>query len=123
MRVLWDRGEASVAELQQRLGAEAPLAYTTVATMLARLERRGLVRHRAEGRTFIYQPAVSADELGRSVVDELLANVFGGSPTEMVSQLLESEYVDAVELTRIKELVRRHEAARRVESKGVHGGK
>jgi predicted transcriptional regulator len=123
MQVLWSCKEATVAELQQQLETSSPLAYTTVATMLGRLERRGLVTHRTEGRTFIYRPTVTEDDVGRSVVGELLESVFGGSPTEMVSQLLESDYVDADELNRIKELVRRHEAAQRQAATGERRGK
>ena len=54
MQALWDKGEATVADVLQALSDHSELAYTTVATMLRRMEARGLVTHRAEGRTFIY---------------------------------------------------------------------
>ena len=59
MRVLWELGPATVAEVQERVGGE-PLAYTTVATMLRKMEDRRLVAHRQEGRRFVYGPLVSA---------------------------------------------------------------
>lgn len=109
MRVLWDRGEATVAEVQELLDLEKPLAYSTVATVLSRMEQKGLVTHRAEGRVFYYQPAISEDGVGTSLVDELVDRVFGGSPSALVSHLLESEQVDPTELDRIKRMVSQHE--------------
>ena len=57
MKVLWSQGEATVAEVHRAVGAERDLAYTTVATMLRKMEARGLVRHRLEARSFVYGPA------------------------------------------------------------------
>jgi predicted transcriptional regulator len=109
MRVLWDRGEATVAEAQELLDLERPLAYSTVATVLSRMEQKGLVTHRAEGRVFYYRPAVSEDGMGTSLVGELVDQIFGGSPSALVSHLLDSEQVDPGELDRIKRLVSKHE--------------
>ncbi len=113
MQVLWDRGEATVAEVQELLDLERPLAYSTVATVISRMEQKGLVTHRAEGRVFYYRPAVSEDGVGESMVGELVERVFGGSPSELVSHLLESDQVDSGELDRIKQLVRQHERQRK----------
>src|SRR5512143_1144068 len=57
LRVLWDRGEATVAEICDALRPSRALAPTTVATLLSRLERRGVVRHRTVSRQFIYAAA------------------------------------------------------------------
>ena len=113
MRVLWDRGEATVAEVQELLDLERSLAYSTVATVISRMEQKGLVTHRVEGRVFYYRPAVSEDGVGESMVGELVERVFGGSPSELVSHLLESDQVDSGELDRIKQLVRQHERQRK----------
>jgi BlaI family penicillinase repressor len=109
MRVLWERGEATVAEIQDLLDVERPLAYSTVATVLSRMEQKGLVTHRAADRVYYYQPAVSQSETGESIVGELVERVFGGSPSELVNHLLSSEQVDAEELQRIKELVEEYD--------------
>lgn len=114
MQALWDRGEATVAEVQETLAAShEPLAYTTIATLLARMERRGLVKHRAEGRTFIYAPLLSQDKASSSLLGELLGRFFDGRPSELVSHLLEREEIDSRELSRIKLLLAEHETARR----------
>jgi BlaI family transcriptional regulator, penicillinase repressor len=112
MRVVWDFGEATVADVQQALDLERPLAYSTVATVMSRMEQKGLLRHRAEGRVFHYRPAVSEDGIGTSMVGELVERIFGGSPADLVSHLLKSEQVDSDELDRIKQLVRQYEKGR-----------
>ncbi len=110
MQVLWNRGEATVAEVQEMLDLERPLAYSTVATVMSRMEQKGLLTHRAEGRVFYYRPAVSEGGVGESMVGELVERIFGGSPSELVNHLLDTEQVDASELDRIKQLVREHES-------------
>jgi len=105
MRVLWSGGPAGVAEVQERLGGE-PLAYTTVATMLRKMEDRGLLGHREEGRRFVYEPAVSADEVTRSMADDLVDRLFDGSLAATVSHLLKSRDVSPGELARLERLIR-----------------
>src|SRR6058998_1667911 len=83
MKRLWDRGEATVADVHQVLGRERDLAYTTVATMLRKMEARGLVKHRTEGRSFIYRPAVAADAVTRGMADHLLEGLFEGSLADL----------------------------------------
>ncbi|APZ93384.1 BlaI/MecI/CopY family transcriptional regulator [Fuerstiella marisgermanici] len=108
MRVLWEHGEATVAEVQQFLDTDPPLAYSTVATVLSRMERKGLIAHRTKDRQYCYRPVVSKDGAGQSLVGELVDRVFGGSPAELVNHLLASDQIDKDELERIKELVIEH---------------
>ncbi len=109
MRVLWEHGEATVAQLQDWLQTDPPLAYSTVATVLSRMESKGLVKHRCEERVFYYQAAVTQEDAGQSMVDDMVNRIFDGSPSELVNHLLDSEQVDAAELQRIKKLVRDYE--------------
>jgi BlaI family penicillinase repressor len=120
MRVLWDRGQATVAEVQEALLPERSLAYSTLATILSRLEDKRQVCHEVRGRTFVYKPLLAEEDASQSMLSRLVEGVFGGSPAELVSQLLQSQDVDAEELQRIKELVQRHVAARRRGEKGDH---
>ncbi len=105
LQALWHLGEASVAEVHQALGPEHH-AYTTVATMLRKMEDRRLVEHRAEGRKFIYQAAVSADEVSRSVADHLVDRLFEGSLADTVSHLLSTREVSLEELDRLERVIR-----------------
>jgi predicted transcriptional regulator len=105
MKALWDRGEASAAEVQEALGVETGLAYTTVATMLRKMEQRGLVKHHAEGRRFIYQPAVAPETVTRSMADDLLERLFEGSLADMLSHLLSTREVSREELRELERLI------------------
>jgi predicted transcriptional regulator len=112
MQALWRRGQATVAEVQSDLSADRPLAYTTVATMLTKMERKGLVAHTREGRTFIYQPLIDEQRVSRSMVADLAERLFGGSVTELVSHLLDECDVKPGELARLKSLIAQKEKER-----------
>jgi len=109
MQLLWERGELTVAEVQEALGGCTKPAYSTVATVLGRVEKRGLVQHRQEDRTYFYSASVS--ETG--VVKDFVDKVFGGITAELVSHLLENEQLPATELERIKQLIRNYEKSHR----------
>jgi len=105
MKVLWARGEATVAEVHADLGREARFAYTTIATMLRKMEPRGLVTHRADGRTFIYAAAVAEEQVGRGMAEHVLDRLFEGRLANMVSHLLTTREVSSDELARIEQLI------------------
>lgn len=111
MRVLWQSAPASVAEVQDRLGGE-PLAYTTVATMLRKMEDRGLLRHREQGRKFLYEPAVSVEEVTRSMADDLVDRLFEGSLSQAVSHLLDCRQVSRRELVELERLIQQRKNRR-----------
>ncbi len=105
MRVLWHRGESTVAEVHAALSEERGLAPTTVATMLTKMEKKGVLRHRTEGRKFVYRPLVSEGAVQRSMVGDLKERLFGGNVTAFVSHLLAEHELDAQELRRLKDLI------------------
>ena len=105
MRVLWERGEASVVEIWEALRPERGLAQTTVATLLSRLEKRGAVAHRREARQFVYRAAVTEPQVRRVMVRELTARLFDGDVTALVSHLLSAREVSAGDLAKVKELI------------------
>ena len=105
MQVLWSRDEASVADVQRAMTGRR-LALTTVATMLVRLEQRGLVSHRAEGRQYIYRSRVSPAEVRETVTRELLRSLFDGDVTAFVTQLLDSRKLTREEVADLQRLVR-----------------
>ena len=111
MRVLWESGPASVAEVQQRLGGQ-PLAYTTVATMLRKMEDRGLVAHDETQRRFIYRPAITAEEVTRSMADDLVDRLFEGSLSQAVSHLLDCRQVSRRELVELERLIQQRKNRR-----------
>lgn len=105
MRVLWDAGEATVAEVRDALSEDRDRALTTIATMLSKLEKKGVVTHRTEGRQFVYRPLVAETTVARSMVNELTERVFGGDVSALVSHLLTEQDIDNQELQRLIALV------------------
>jgi len=112
MKVLWAGGEATVAEVHKALAAESDLAYTTVATMLRKMEARRLVKHRTEARSFVYRAAVGEEAVSRSMADHLLEGLFEGSLAHMVRHLLSNREVSRAELSQLEELIAERKNAR-----------
>jgi len=105
MHVLWSRDEASVTDVQRAMTGRRR-ALTTVATILVRLEQRGLVSHRAAGRQYIYRSRVSPAEVRETVTRELLRNLFDGDVAAFVSQLLDARKLTREEVAELQRLVR-----------------
>ncbi len=102
MDILWDKGNATVAEVAQALKARPPLAYTTVLTVLRILEKKGYLRHEEQGRAFRYEPAVDRETVRRKELKHVLKRFFENSPQLLVLNVLEQEKIDLEELKRLK---------------------
>lgn len=89
LRVLWDVGEASAAQVRETLQAKRPLAYTTVLTLLERLVRRELVTRRKVGRSFVYASAQNRELMRRAAVRQVLDLFFDGSSRSLTVWLHE----------------------------------
>jgi predicted transcriptional regulator len=109
MQALWRRGRATVAEVQSDLAPARNLAYTTIATMLTKMERKELVDHERDGRTYVYRPLVERDQVRGSMLVDLVERLFGGDVTALVSHLLDECDVTPDELAKLKQLIRQKE--------------
>jgi predicted transcriptional regulator len=105
MKVLWSRGESTVAEMVAATAAEGELAYNSVLTTIRILESKGYVTHRQEGRAFLYNSAVGEDEASRSEVRQLLQRFFGNSRERLLLSLLGDDELTPDELRRLKEML------------------
>jgi predicted transcriptional regulator len=105
MKILWSSGEASVGAVHEELPGDRDLAYTTIATMLRKMEARGLVKHRLEGRSFIYRAAVGEEAVSRGMADHLLDRLFEGSLADMVHHLLSTREISREELGKLEKLI------------------
>ena len=110
LRIVWDRGEATVQDIWEALHAERGLAQTTVATMLSRLERRGVVTRRAQSRQYHYQAAVTEQEVQHSMVGELTERLFDGDVTALVQHLLSGDAVRPGDIAKIRDMIARVES-------------
>ena len=115
MRALWQRA-TTVADITAALEPERRLAPTTVATLLRRLEARGLVRHRTRGRQFVFEATVPEHEVRDSMVGDLTDALFGGNAAALVSHLLTEHDIAPGDLARVKQLIVAHEARARKEN-------
>jgi predicted transcriptional regulator len=113
MRVLWDRGQATVAEICEAVRSERGLALTTVATLLSRLEKRGIVSHETRARQFVYQALVTEADIRRSMVHELTEQLFDGDVAALMSHLLTAREISSGDLNRIKAMLAEHQAGRK----------
>jgi predicted transcriptional regulator len=106
MRVLWERDEATVAEVHEALFEERGLAPTTIATMLRKMEDKGVVAHRVEDRHFVYRAMVTEDTVRSSMVGELLDRLFAGDPAALVSHLVADHAIEEEEIERLRALLK-----------------
>jgi predicted transcriptional regulator len=81
------------------------LAYTSVLTTVRILEQKGYVRHRQEGRAFLYSPCVQEQEASRSEIRHMMQRFFGDSRERLLLSVLGDEEIDADELRRLKEAI------------------
>lgn len=105
LQVLWDRGEATTQDVWEAVNEERSLALTTVATLLSRLEKKGVLTHRRDGRQYVYRATVTRAEVRRSKVRELTENLFGGDAAALMTHLVRADEVDAGELARIRDMI------------------
>lgn len=105
MRVLWRGGEATVQDVREALSKDKPLATTTVATMLSRLEKRGIIDHKTDDRQYVYFPLVSENEVRRSMVKDLVSNVFRGDFAALMSHLVKESEIDPDDLESLKQMI------------------
>lgn len=116
IRVLWDKGEASAAEVQQAMKRSRPLAITTVSTLLARLEKKGIITHRNAGRTFVYRARVTELDMRRKAISGVIRNLFRGNPSEVVGQILSERDVSEEDLERMRRMIQDARLAERKKS-------
>ena len=105
MNVLWHKDEAAVADVHEALLAERGLAPTTIATMLTKMEKKGVVAHRTVGRKFIYRAVIAEGAVKKTMVADLKDRLFGGNTAALVSHLLSEHEVDELELARLRTFI------------------
>jgi BlaI family transcriptional regulator, penicillinase repressor len=105
MRVLWESGPSTVAEVQKALSD--PLAYTTVLTLLRLLEEKGHVAHTEEGKAHRFHPLVEREEASTSAISRVKDQLFSGSVELLLTHLVEGDELTVEELERLRDLLDR----------------
>ena len=102
MGLLWSRGEATASEVHAALLHDRGLALTTIKTMLRKMEDRGIVTHRADGRTFIYKPAIAEADVREGMVGEVVERMFAGNGAALINHLVEAGEIDIEDIDELR---------------------
>ena len=109
MGALWAQGRASIREIQETFPEKDRPAYTTIQTMVYRLEAKKAVRRvKKVGNFHVFEPVVSRDAAHRKLIDDLLA-LFGGSTQPVMAHLIESGKLTLEDVKEAERLVRKLE--------------
>ncbi|NKB32123.1 MAG: BlaI/MecI/CopY family transcriptional regulator [Pseudomonadales bacterium] len=105
MEVIWDAGEASVADVTKSINEQRPIARNTIRTLMERMEEKGWLQHQVSGRTYIYSATVPREEsLGQRVVD-MVDKACGGNPEKLVMALMQYRGLSDDEAKRIRKML------------------
>ncbi len=109
-RIVWDLGSATVRQVFERVDASRDLDFKTVQTYLRRLEAKGYLRTRQEGRSKVYSPKVRPGQVIRETVDDFLQRLFDGATLPLVQHLIHERDISPEEIQELREMLDRWEA-------------
>ena len=112
-RVLWDLRRATVREVHEAFPAGRGIDFATVQTYLRRLEAKGYVVGKLDGRTRVYSPKVQPRKVIGQTIDDLVARLFGGETMPLVRHLIEGRGISASDLAELRNLIDRLEKERK----------
>ena len=107
MKVVWKLTRATVNDVLDHI--DRKLAYTTVATTMKSLEKKGFLSHQVDGRTFVYEPLVQETEIKHSMLNDLLERLFDNSAEKLVNTLLEVRQTSSDEYNRLQALINNYQ--------------
>lgn len=107
MDVVWRLGEASINEVLDQVNElrSSPLRRTTIQVQMQRLEQKGWLDHREDGRTFLYKACREREETRATIANDMKERVFGGSAVDLVRCLVNQKKISSAELNRLKKMI------------------
>jgi len=111
---LWSAGPASADQVRQALAKRHPMKESTARTVLKRLEEKGFLKHRVEGRTYIYSVTEQRESVAARAVGQIVDRFCGGSVEQLLVGMVDNELIDERELERLARRI-----ARRKEKEGA----
>jgi len=114
MHIIWDKGKATVQEVKDALSEAHPAAYTTFLTMMRRIENKGFLKHEMheDGKTYVYSPVVSREEVSASMFQDIYDRLFRGSSERLLNvlnTLFRKEQMTPEDIQRLREMIREKE--------------
>lgn len=108
LKLLWQAAPRTVDDVREALACGGrELTHSSVITIMNIMVRKKYLKRTKKGRAFEFTPLLEEDNVGRSMLQDLMARVFDGSATSLVLQLLETDDVDSAELAAIRQLINR----------------
>ena len=105
IEVVWELGEASVHQVREKLALKKKLAYTTVLTAMQKLEKTGWLRHRNEGKTYVYIPTRTREEAGANSVRKFMERIFNGNTLLMFQHFIRQNRLSDQELQELRKMI------------------
>ena len=106
MNVVWEKGKATVHDVKDVLGRGRKPAYSTILTMMRKLEAKGYLEHDVDERTYVYRPTISRKVVRHGILGDILDRLFEGSPSLLLNSLVEQNRVTERELRKIRKLIK-----------------
>jgi predicted transcriptional regulator len=107
MEFIWRSGEATVAQILEAISHRRQITYTTVLSAVQKLERKSWLKHRSEGRAYVYSATRAREEVGGRTLRELLRTAFSGDPRLLLASLLDDARLTDSELKELRNLIER----------------
>jgi len=104
LRLVWQLGKATVQNVCDRLPAKRKITYATVQTLLRRLEKKGYLKHDAQGKAHVFFAAVKSEDVIKRSVSDFLDRLFGGDPVPLMQYLAEHGKLDAEDIEKLKQM-------------------
>ncbi len=109
-RIVWDLGNATVRQVFDKVEPSRELDFKTVQTYLRRLEAKGYLRTKQDGRSKVYSPKVRPGQVIRETVDDFLQRLFDGATLPLVQHLIHERDITANEIQELRDMLDRWEA-------------
>jgi BlaI family penicillinase repressor len=105
MKVVWQKGAATVREVCEAISKNKPTAYTTILTLMGILEEKGALKHVRAGRAFIYEPLLSCRQATHNQIHDLIERFFEGQPAKLIENVLDNEVTGSEQSSTAKRLL------------------
>ncbi len=110
LRLVWEKGRATVQNVCDRLPASRKITYATVQTLLRRLEKKGYIRHETVGKAHVFLPAVKPDDVISKAVGSFLDKLFGGDPVPLMQYLAKHDKITAADVEELQQLTAKEDS-------------
>jgi predicted transcriptional regulator len=105
MEIVWDKGQATVADVVELISRRRPVTYTTVLVAMQKLRQKGWLKHKSEGRAYVYSPRRTREQVHSGLLKDFLRSAFRGDARLLLSNLLDAHPLSAQELEDLRRLI------------------